>query len=183
MKRLFTSVLVIGSLLLAWPSAARAEGYLSPYAGVNFGGDTTQKSTAFGGSLGALGHSAGFELDYSYTPKFFGNDSLDVDGKVATFMGNILLGGRQHGVSPYVILGAGLIRTDINSATDVFNIKETKNNWGGDIGGGAFIGSGKVTVRADVRYFKSFDTSGSFPEVTGNKLGFWRASIGIGLMF
>ena len=46
-----------------------------------------------------------------------------------------------------------------------------------------FIGSGKVTFRGDVRYFKSFETSGDFPEITGDKLGFWRATAGIGIMW
>ena len=49
--------------------------------------------------------------------------------------------------------------------------------------GGLFLGSGKVTFRGDVRYFKSFETSGDFPQITGDKLGFWRATAGIGLMW
>jgi hypothetical protein len=182
MKRLLMIALVAGGLL-ASPAVARADGFLSPYVGVNFSGDTTKNSTVYGGSLGYLGRSAGFELDYSYTPSFFGSDELDVDGKVSTFMANLLIGGRHQGFSPYIALGAGLIRHDVNGVFDVFNVNETSNNWGGDIGGGAFIGGKSLTFRGDVRYFKSFDTTGDFPQITGEKLGFWRATVGVGIMF
>jgi len=183
MKRLFLMTALIAGTGLLLPSVARADGYVSPYVGVNFGGDTTKNSTNFGGSLGYLGHGAGFEVDFGYTPDFFGSDTLDVDGKVATLMGNVLIGGRHEGFSPYFAVGAGLIRTNISGATDVFDFSERANSWGGNIGGGAFIGSGPVTVRGDVRYFKSFDTTGDFPEITGDKLGFWRATIGVGFMW
>ena len=96
---------------------------------------------------------------------------------------NVLIGGRHHAVSPYIALGAGLIRTDITGPSDVLDLHATENNWGGNIGGGLFLGSGKVTFRGDVRYFKSFETSGDFPQITGDKLGFWRATAGIGLMW
>jgi hypothetical protein len=182
MRRLLAAVLISGAML-TFPAQAWADGYVAPFFGVNFGGDTTKNSTTFGGSLGYLGKSAGFVVDFGYTPDFFGSDTLDVDGKAATVMANVLIGGRHHTVSPYIAIGAGLIRTDISGAGDVLDIHATKNNWGGNIGGGLFIGSGSVTFRGDVRYFKSFDTSGDFPEITGEKLGFWRATAGIGLMW
>jgi hypothetical protein len=182
MRRLLAAVLISGAML-TFPAQAWADGYVAPFFGVNFGGDTTKNSTTFGGSLGYLGKSAGFEVDFGYTPDFFGSDTLDVDGKAATLMANVLIGGRHHTVSPYIAIGAGLIRTDISGAGDVLDIHATKNNWGGNIGGGLFIGSGSVTFRGDVRYFKSFDTTGDFPEITGEKLGFWRATAGIGLMW
>ena len=182
MRRLAAGVLVAG-VLMALPATVRASGYVAPAVGVNFSGDTTKTSTSFGGALGFLGKSAGVEVDFGYTPSFFGSDTLDVNGKVATLMGNVLIGGRRHGASPYVAFGAGLIRTNIDSATDVFDIHATKNNWGGNIGGGVFIGSGAVTFRGDVRYYKSFDTISTFPEITGDKLGFWRANFGIGFMW
>jgi hypothetical protein len=182
MRRLLAAVLISGGLL-GLPARAWAEGYVSPFIGVNFGGDTTKNSTTFGGSLGYLGHAAGFEVDFGYTPSFFGDDTLDVDGKTATLMANLLIGGKHHGASPYIALGAGLIRTDINGAEDVFDIHATKNNWGGNIGGGLFIGNGPVTFRGDIRYFKSFDTTSNFPEITGEKLGFWRGTVGVGFMW
>jgi Outer membrane protein beta-barrel domain len=182
MPRLIASMLLAIAVLA--PASARADGFVSPYIGVNFGGDTTKKSTAIGGALGVLGKSAGFEVDFNYTPDFFGDDTLDVDGKVVTLMGNLLIGGRHHAVSPYFAVGAGLIRTDVNVFSDVVDFSNAKNSVGGNIGGGLFAGSGPVTVRGDVRYYRAFDVD-DFPSrvLEGDKLGFWRANIGIGFMW
>ena len=182
MKKVLPFLLTLG-VLAAMPAAAYADGYLAPAVGVNFGGDTTKNSTTFGGALGYLGKTGGFEVDFGYTPDFFGTDTLEVDGKVATLMGNFLVGGRRKGASPYLALGAGLIRTNIDGPAAVLNIHETKNNWGGNVGGGLFIGSGPITFRGDVRYFKAFDTSSLLAELSGDKLGFWRGTVGLGFMW
>jgi hypothetical protein len=182
MHRLILSTLV-ASTLVAIPARARADGFISPYVGVNFGGDTTKKSTVVGGALGVLGKSAGFEVDFGYTPDFFANDTFDVNGKVATLMGNLLIGGRHQGVSPYVALGAGLIRTDVEVLSDVLNFSGAKNSFGGNVGGGLFIGKGPVTVRGDIRYYRAFDTADFPAEILNDKLGFWRANVGIGFMW
>ena len=106
MKRLMASVLAAAAVLTV-PAVARADGFLSPFIGVNFGGNTTDKSTVFGGALGFMGQRAGFEIDFGYTSEFFGDDEFDVDGKVVTLMGNVILGGRRGGFSPYSRLAAG----------------------------------------------------------------------------
>src|SRR5262245_45140676 len=135
MRRLAAGVLAMG-IVVTLPSVARADGFVAPYLGINFGGDTTKNSTVFGGSLGFIGHTAGIEADFGYTPSFFGDTTtIHVsDGKVATIMGNILIGGRHKGASPYLALGAGLIRTNITGVQDAFDIHQTKNNWGGNFG-------------------------------------------------
>ena len=108
---------------------------------------------------------------------------------MTTLMANVILGigiGETTGgtVSPYIALGAGLIRTDISGPSDVLDLHATENNWGGNIGGGVMASAaGRSTFRGDVRYFKSFETSGDFPQITGDKLGFWRATAGIGIMW
>ena len=167
------------------PSIATAGGFLSPYIGVNFGADTTKKSTLYGGALGFLGKNGGVEFDVAYTPKFFGDDTLDLDGKLATVMGNVLIGGRHKGFSPYLAFGAGLIRTNISVFSDVFDGEAAKNNLGGNVGGGFFVGSKSVTVRADVRYFRAFSYESGLSDfdITADKLSFWRGSVGLGLMW
>ena len=72
MRRLAAGVMVLGALI-ATPSTARADGFVAPFVGINFGGDTTKNSTPFGGSLGFMGHTAGVEVDFGYTPSFFGD--------------------------------------------------------------------------------------------------------------
>jgi hypothetical protein len=160
-----------------YPTQARADGDVAPFFGGNVGGETRKNSTTFGGSLGFLGKTAGFEVDFGYTPDFFGNDSLDVDGKTATVMGNVLIGGRHHGASPYIALGAGLIRKNLDDPTHVFN--QRKNNWGGGVGGKSYR-QRKVTFRGDVHYSSpSIHDDFAIPV----KLGFWRATVSIGLMW
>jgi hypothetical protein len=182
MHRLILSVLVAGALL-AMPATAHADGFISPYLGVNFGGDTIKKSTTVGGALGVLGKNAGFEVDFGYTPDFFTDDTFDVDGKVVTLMGNLLIGGRHQGVSPYIALGAGLIRTDVEVLSDVLDFSNAKNSFGGNVGGGLFIGKGPVNLRGDIRYYRAFDADEFPAEILNDKLGFWRANVGIGFMW
>lgn len=183
MKRL-TMFLFAAAALLAAPAAARADGFLSPHVGVNFGGDTTKKSTAVGGAIGFLGEKAGFELDVDYTPEFFGDDVLDVDGKLVTVMANVLVGGRRGGFSPYFAFGGGLIRTNITVFDDVIDLEAAKNSFGGNVGGGFFAGGGPVTLRADLRYFRAFDfDDGLDLDVLDDTLGFWRGTVGVGFMW
>ena len=183
MNRLMTFFLAAAAVLSA-PAAASADGFLSPYIGVNFGGDTIKKSTVYGGAIGFVGEKAGFEFDFGYTPEFFGADTLDVDGKLVTVMGNVLFGGKRAGFSPYFAGGGGLIRTDISVFDDVVDLESAKNSFGGNIGGGFFAGSERVTVRADVRYFRAFDfDDGLDLDVIENTLGFWRGTVGVGLMW
>ena len=72
MKRSLFLALVL-ALPLALPSQARAEGFISPLIGFNFGGDANcpsiqgceDKRMNFGVALGAAGSIFGFEEEYS----------------------------------------------------------------------------------------------------------------------
>ncbi len=176
------SAFVIALTVLCVPAPAVADGFISPYLGVNFGADTTKKSTVFGGALGFIGDNGGFELDFGYTPDFLGEDDEAIEGKVVTAMANILIGGRRSGFAPYVAVGGGVIRTSIND--DLFDVDAAKNSFGGNVGGGFFAGGGSVTFRADARYFRAFDYDG-FDEFdfTQDKLSFWRATVGVGFVW
>jgi Outer membrane protein beta-barrel domain len=187
MKRLMASVLAAAAVLTV-PAVASADGFLSPYIGVNFGGNTSDKSTVYGGALGFMGRKAGFEIDFGYTSEFFGDDSFDVDGKLVTVMGNVILGGRRGGFSPYFAFGGGLIRTNINVLDDVLDVEASKNNFGGNVGAGFFAGGRSLTLRADVRYFRAFDFDDGLDfdldlGIIDDTLGFWRGTVGVGLMW
>jgi hypothetical protein len=188
MKQLIASLLTAAAML-AVPAAASADGFLSPFIGVNFGGDTTEKTKVYGGAIGFNGAKAGFEIDFGYTPEFFGDEALGVDGKLVTVMGNMLLGGnRRGGFSPYVVFGGGLIRTNISVLDDVLDLESAKNNLGGNVGAGFFAGGKSFTVRADVRYFRAFDFDDGLEldldlGIIEDTLGFWRGTVGIGLMW
>jgi Outer membrane protein beta-barrel domain len=187
MKRLMAFVLVAAAVLTV-PAVASADGFLSPYIGVNFGGDTTENTTVYGGALGFVGQKAGFEIDFGYTPEFFADETLGVDGKLVTVMGNVILGGRRGGFSPYFAFGGGLIRTNISVVDDVLDLEAAKNSFGGNVGAGFFAGGRSLTLRADVRYFRAFDFDDGFDfdldlGIIDDTLGFWRGTVGVGLMW
>lgn len=183
MRRL-TALMLAGAAMLVLPRPVHADGFLSPHVGVNFGGDTIDNSVNYGAALGFMGGGAGFEIDANYTPEFFASDTLDVDGKLVTVMGNVLIGGRRGGFSPYFAFGAGLIRTSITVFDDVVDLEAAKNSFGGNLGAGFFAGGGSVSLRADVRYYRAFDfDDGLDLDVIEDTLGFWRGTVGIGLMW
>jgi hypothetical protein len=188
MRRLLSTFMLAAMATAASAAPSYADGFLAPFIGVNFGGDLTENSTTYGGALGFTGSKVGFELDFGYTSEFLTDDPNDVDGKLVTFMGNVLVGGRRGGFSPYFAFGGGLIRTDITVDDDVLDLDVATNNFGGNIGGGFFAGGRNFTIRGDVRYFRAFDFDDGLEldldlGFLDDTLGFWRATVGVGLMW
>jgi outer membrane protein with beta-barrel domain len=171
--------------LLVIPAAARADVILTPFAGVSFGGDTSNTKGAFGGSISFMGPVVGLELDFSHTPDFFGDDSNVTKGNATTFMANIKFAPhvRGRGVQPYVSGGIGLLRTRLE-AEDLFD-NVTSNDWGFNLGfgvGGYF--SPHVGLQGDVRYFRAFqDIDLADASVPVSNFDFWRASVGLTFKF
>jgi Outer membrane protein beta-barrel domain len=184
-------------LLVLTPAAARADGMIIPFAGVNFGGDSGKElEDAFdasrfnwGVSFAYMGGGVlGLEADIGYSPDFFGK--TDIGGSsVLTVTGNLLLGiplggQRGFGIRPYALVGVGLIRSQVN-AFDLFEIDSNQAAW--DFGGGVMLFFGThVGVRADLRYFRTFSAV-DFLDISvlnppGN-VDFARASAGLTLRF
>ena len=196
--------------------SARADWLLTPYLGVVFGGasnsfvlndldDEFEQRVSIGGSLGYQSKGIfGFELDYSVAPNFFqftggtnNFDIFDLDSSVQTFMGNIVLsipdGGANKSIRPYVTAGIGTIRTQLRSASDLFD-DITSNDTGFNVGGGvhAFLGA-HVGMRADVRYIRGFESLDDEDPVTDNPFfdqelatddfNFWRGPLGVTFRF
>lgn len=164
-------------LITLTPAAARADGFLIPFLGVNFAGDSGRElgnaidasRLNYGVSLGYMGGGIlGLEGDFGYSPDFFGKS--DVGGtSLTSMMGNVLLGvpfGGQSGfgVRPYGLVGLGVLRTDIDTL-DLIGSDENKFAW--NFGGGVMLLFGRVGVRADLRYFRTFDAL----ELLGVELG------------
>jgi len=186
------SVLVVAAV--AWFSSvapARAQGFISPFYGYNFGGDSgcpnitncEDKHANWGVGLGALGSFVGFELEFAHTNDFFGSSPTQ-STSVLTMMGNFMLAPKFGPIQPYGVGGLGLIRTSVEGATDTSD----QNQFGYDIGGG-LIGyfSQHVGARGDVRYFHSFDVLdlSRFPSINigQTKLDFGRFSVGVVFKF
>jgi opacity protein-like surface antigen len=161
---------IVLSLLLGvlTPAAARADGLIVPFFGVNFGGDTGNELANaidaerfnWGVSLAYMGGGfLGLELDIAHSPDFYGK--TDIGGSsVLTATGNLVVGvpfgGQQgFGVRPYALAGIGVIRSKVDAFGEVLSLDNSNFAW--DFGGGAMLFFGNhVGVRGELRYFRTF---------------------------
>lgn len=186
---------------LAAAPAAHADWILTPYAGIVFGGDLDvieggddifdvdldESHGVYGLSFGYMGDSAlGFEVDFSYSPDFFGGDDTIVpDNNLATAMGNLVLNapiGESGRI--YLSFGGGLIRSRVNDTNDFFDVD--RNDFGVDAGAGFIIPLGStVGLRGDIRYFRNIgdpESDGEF-DLDFGSFDFWRATGGLSINF
>src|SRR3954470_24569304 len=118
-------IFIVSAVLLFLGSGRRAnaQGFISPFVGYNFGGDSgcaeitncEDRHVNWGVALGALGNIVGFEAEFAHTSDFFGATSSQ-STSVLTFMGNFMLAPKIGPVQPYGLAGIGLMRTSVDSA-------------------------------------------------------------------
>ena len=123
LNRTLALTLLLG---LAAPAAARADGLIIPFVGVNFGGNAGKnigdaidaKRLNWGASFAFMGAGVlGVEADIARSPDFYGK--TDIGGSsVFTATGNLLIGvpiGGQKGVGfrPYALAGIGVVTANI----------------------------------------------------------------------
>jgi len=194
----FRRTLTIGFILMVLaPAAARADGLIVPFAGVNFGGNAGQsigdgadaERLDWGASFAWMGGGVfGFDGDIGYSPDFYGKTDLG-GSSVLSLMGNVLLGvpfGGQKGfgVRPYALVGIGVLRSDLESFADLVGTDNTEVAW--DFGGGVMVFFGAhVGIRGDLRYFRTFGKVDFAPiEVEdSDAVDYTRGSIGLVLRF
>ena len=186
MIRAVTVIIILG---IATP--ARAQGYISPMLGFNFGGVSgcpqlngcTDKQRNLSLSFGKFGSIFGAETEIAYSPKFFG-DAPGLSSNVLTMMGNVMLAPKAGPVRPYLLAGTGIMKTRFGLRTSsLLTVNDT--SLGYVVGGGVFLlFSDHFGVRGDVRYFHSF------PDVTilgitlpSEKLNYSRIGGGIVVQF
>ncbi len=83
---------------MGWAATSRAQGFISPLIGFNFGGDANcpnitgceEKRLNFGVSLGKMGSVFGFEEEFAYAKDFFGS-APTLNSSVLTVMSNVML--------------------------------------------------------------------------------------------
>lgn len=178
------------AVVLAAPSA-RADWFVSPLIGVNFGGDTNDESRKppVGVSLGYMGAGViGFETTFLYTPQFFNDKDLIGDNNVWSWMGNLIVGapiGDERQIRPYVSGGVGVLRSRIGGdADDLFDI--SRNDFGVNAGVGVMgFFTPNVGLRGDVRYFRSVsdDDEGEGFDLDFGSFDFWQVTAGIAFRF
>jgi opacity protein-like surface antigen len=209
-RKWLVTATIFAAALAAAPRTASADWTITPFVGWNFSGsaDVTgnggsslpnqfEKKIDYGVSLTGMGAGVvGLEVDFGYSPNFFEGGTasnnqfaLTNDSNVVTLTGNAIigvpLGGHGPSVRPYVVGGVGLIRSNVGDAGDVFDAR-SKNDFGFDVGGGVMgFFAQNIGIRGDVRYFRSFQGSGS-DTLTGLALSnfhYWRGSVGVSFKF
>jgi hypothetical protein len=181
--RIFT--LLIATLVFAATARdAQAQGFISPFIGYNFGGDSgcleltdcRDKKVNWGVAFGAMGNVVGFEEEFSYTSDFFG-DVPGLNSSLMTLMSNFMIVPKIGPIRPYFLVGAGLIKTRFEF-TPLGFLETSNNDFGWNIGGGimGFFGE-HVGIRGDIRYFHSFQDFELFGfNIDATKIDFGRAS-------
>jgi opacity protein-like surface antigen len=191
MSRLFVSALSASLLLLGSAAPARADWLITPYLGSAFGGETSSQHVTYGASAAWMSHGiVGVEIDAAFAPDLLDEDDGVIlgiaDSNVTTLMGSVVFGAPlgEPGVRPYAVAGAGLIRSRVSDAEDVFDFDE--NSFGINVGGGLHaLVRENIGIRADVRYFRGVrdtdDSDGVDLEL--GSFDFWRASVGATFRF
>src|SRR3954463_6830118 len=189
MKPVIKSLLCLATCAFVLvPAQARADGFVIPWVGSAFGSNINNGQTTLGVSAGGMGGGiVGGEADFGWSPSYFGTKSDFGNNTVMNLMANVILGvpvGGQHGagIRPYVVGGLGLIRTQIVGGT-IARVSSSTNMFGWDAGGGVMgYFSNHVGLRGDLRYLRATSdlrTGVSALDLSGNRLHFWRASIGV----
>ena len=202
MKLIIRSALLAMLGLAAAAPSARADGWVSPFAGINFGGDAGGK---FGDNVddpnhftwgvdvgGMIAGVFGAELDVAYTNNFFGTDDAFEKNKVLTIIPNLIIGipiGGQSGagIRPYLTAGVGVAKRNLEfDEIEIFDDNEVVYSVGGGVMG---YFNDHFGLRADYRYIRGFsaddlfddlDLDFDFEETTFN---FSRATIGAVIRF
>src|SRR6516165_1420065 len=107
-------------LVAGWAGTARAQGYLAPFIGFNFGGDANcpqiagsqDKRLNFGIGIGRMGNVFGFEEEFAYAKDFFGT-APTLNSSVLTVMSNVMFVPNIGPIRPYALAGLGLIKTHV----------------------------------------------------------------------
>ena len=187
-------LIVAAACMLLSAAPARADWFVTPFFGGNFGGATDQplfgkteamtNPSTFGVSGGWVsGGWLGVEGDVAYAPRFFDSDNGFIAKRsITTVMANARVAipfGAGGKLKPYASGGAGLLRPNLAELGDGAVVEGNKFAW--NVGGGVtgWVNS-HVGITGDVRYTRAMDKDEQ-PNVFGvqfDGLDFWRASVG-----
>ena len=190
--RLPLSAVFLLFAIAAVPREAQAQGFISPFVGFDFGGDSgcrtasncEDKNSNLGVAFGTMGNVVGFELEFAYARDFFGAVP-EGSSNVLTLMSNFMIAPKIQFVRPYVLGGVGLIKSHTELTTAQL-LEFTNNSFGWDFGGGVmFFFGDHVGVRGELRRFATFEDLPvlGFGLTNNEKLGFNRAAAALVLAF
>lgn len=181
----------VTALLACLPAETHAQGFISPFIGFDFGGDSgcptasecEDKNSNVGVAFGSMGTVFGFEAEFAYARQFFG-DTPSADSNVLTFMTNVMIAPRIGPVRPYVVGGVGLVKSHVEF-TGASLLETDNNGFGWDMGGGLMVFFGEhLGVRGDLRWFSTFENLSLLGfSLTDEKLNFQRAAAALVVAF
>ncbi len=177
-------------LICASTAVARAQTYISPLVGFDFGGvsgcpaiaECEDKRLNAGMAFGRMGPVLGVETEIAYARNFFG-DAPDVASSLLTWTGNVMLIPDFGVLRPYGLIGIGLIRPRVELT--VPGVVNAHNQLGWNVAGGAMLFFGRhVGLRADIRYFRSVQEIPVLEiPIEGERIDFGRASAALVFRF
>lgn len=188
------AVVLLAAALAAAP--ASADNYLTGFGGIVFGGDLASgpaddfdlgnRHGVYGASIGSIGSPLGIELEFSYSPDFFGsNRALLPKNNLVTLMANVVLSGHMGDRSRiYASAGGGLMKSSVEDAGDFFDVGG--NDFGANAGVGVLAAVGdNLSLRGDVRYFRNLgdEEADNQLQIDFGSFDFWRATAGLSLRF
>ena len=197
MMRLRALLLALASLL-AIPSAARAEFFVVPFAGIKFGGSTSiiDLELAAGKKKLVLGAAAlqidegflGYEVELGNITGFFANEDVAVTqpiiktgSYVTDLTGSVILtlppDVTAGGLRPYVVIGGGLIHAEAEDSLEIFQVRRTVPAINLGVGAIGLLTT-NVGVRFDVRHLRSLAKDASVG-IVGRRIAYSRFTIGL----
>jgi opacity protein-like surface antigen len=184
------------AVICSVPAKAGADVFLSPFAGASFlDGDLASGTKGtFGAGIG-VGGLVSFEFEGARTALggFTNIPAVDLNARVSTFMGNVMVRLPGGVVQPYATAGAGLVRltgsVNVPFLGSVFSASADDVGW--NFGGGVmFFPSSNIGLRADIRRFQTGNMSwdditsvGGLDTLPLPEANFWRATGGITFKF
>ena len=186
------AVLVVASTA----ARAQAQWVVTPYLGINIGGDAEFRRGGPGGSVGYFGGRLGFEVDFQRYYHFFKDENLapggcgagpagapctDLDTDAMGLMGNVLVPiriERAKNWRPYATAGLGVIHAWFDAPGD--HSDTDQDNLAFNLGGGVMYSRNRrVGFRGDLRYTRALVDESQREGGYFKDYGYWRATLGV----
>lgn len=174
------AVSVVACFVLATGAEAQVEvfsGLLTGHVGPAAGGDVRDLTPMAGAAMAVLDESGvGLEIDAGHAGDF--DDTLFSDSSITTVTLGVLALYPHDRLRPFVVGGAGVVRTRAVVLPNSASTTQTDTVW--HAGGGLlYMLNEALGVRGDIRYFRQFGRQQALPLGANEALDFTRLSAGV----